>query len=136
MSPASPFRASASRTNSLSPSATTVIKLEVDGQGGSVYCERELEGGRRHMARLSLPALVTVQTGINVPRYASLSNVLRVRKLEVPHCKPGKTDAAAGEENLSLFEPDRRSDCEMLEGKAEDVAAALIERIRARVPVL
>lgn len=64
------------------PWATSVIIeniLEEDNNGKSVYVERELEGGRREMRLIPLPALLTIQTGINEPRYPSVSNLLRAR---------------------------------------------------------
>lgn len=45
----------------------------------SIYVEREIEGGLREAFELTLPALLTIQTGINRPRYPALSHVLRAK---------------------------------------------------------
>ena len=56
---------------------TAFIRQEADGP--CVYVEREIEGGVREMRLIPLPALLTIQTGINEPRYPSVSNLLRAR---------------------------------------------------------
>ena len=61
------------------PCATSVIFEDVRAEHGIVHVEREIEGGRRDVLELDLPALLTIQTGINKPRYPSLSNLLRAK---------------------------------------------------------
>ena len=65
------------------PWATTVIAESIRNQETRVRVERELEGGRREIIELPQPAVLTVQSGINIPRYPSLSNKLRARKQEL-----------------------------------------------------
>jgi electron transfer flavoprotein beta subunit len=63
------------------PWAASVVAatLRQEAEGPSVYVERELEGGIKEMRLISLPALLTIQTGINEPRYPSVSHLLRAR---------------------------------------------------------
>jgi electron transfer flavoprotein beta subunit len=61
------------------PCATAVVAEAVAAAEGLIRVERELEGGRREALELRLPALLTVQSGINRPRYPALSHVLRSR---------------------------------------------------------
>ena len=63
------------------PCATAVMHVEIMPAGQGVNVEREIEGGYREAVALQLPALLTIQTGINQPRYPSLSNLLRANKL-------------------------------------------------------
>ena len=63
------------------PCATAVMHVKIMPTGESVQVEREIEGGYREVVVLQLPALLTIQTGINQPRYPSLSNLLRANKL-------------------------------------------------------
>ncbi len=65
------------------PSATSVIKLEINTEKQSIQVERELDSGHRCSMELVLPALVAVQSGINRPRYPSLSNVMRAKNTEI-----------------------------------------------------
>jgi electron transfer flavoprotein beta subunit len=65
------------------PCAVAVMRAEFDPQGRSVEVECELEGGLREGIRLSMPCLLAIQSGINRPRYPSLSNVLRAKTAEI-----------------------------------------------------
>lgn len=62
------------------PWVTSVIKEELNRDQKTVYAEQELEGGSIAMHELQLPALLTLQSGINQPRYPSLSNMLRANR--------------------------------------------------------
>lgn len=62
------------------PCATQVIRMRLVDDRSAVYIEREIEGGAREKLRLKLPALLALQSGINRPRYPSLSNMLRANR--------------------------------------------------------
>jgi electron transfer flavoprotein beta subunit len=62
------------------PCATSVMEARVRQADGEVDLEREIEGGQRMSVLARMPAVLTIQSGINTPRYPSLSHVLRARK--------------------------------------------------------
>jgi electron transfer flavoprotein beta subunit len=74
------------------PCATAVVHVEIMPPGEGVHVEREIEGGYREAVALQLPALLTIQTGINQPRYPSLSNLLRANKLKLNNLHVDVTD--------------------------------------------
>jgi electron transfer flavoprotein beta subunit len=118
------------------PCSTTVIGERIADDRASITCERELEGGVIERVLLPLPAVVTVQSGINVPRYASLTNVLRAKGREVPVVKAAELGGAGrhSEAVRRAYLPGRSGACEILDGDVETMAQKLAERIRARVP--
>lgn len=63
------------------PHATIVTSIEIDGKTARV--RRELEGGLEELLELSLPAVLTIQTGINEPRYVSIAGIRRVARREI-----------------------------------------------------
>jgi electron transfer flavoprotein beta subunit len=65
------------------PWATSVIFEKVSSDRETIYVEREIESGHRDMLELKLPALITIQSGINTPRWPSLSNLLRANAQEL-----------------------------------------------------
>lgn len=65
------------------PSATAVMQFIINTENNSIWLERELDGGLRGSLELKLPVLITVQSGINRPRYPSFSNVMRAKKSEI-----------------------------------------------------
>lgn len=65
------------------PSATSVMQFKINTETNNIWLERELDGGQRGSMELKLPALITVQSGINRPRYPSFSNIMRAKKTEI-----------------------------------------------------
>jgi len=63
------------------PHAALVVRLQLEE--GEAHVERELEGGARELYILKLPALLTIQTGINRPRYVSFASVRKAREKEL-----------------------------------------------------
>ncbi|OGP55767.1 MAG: hypothetical protein A2V67_13625 [Deltaproteobacteria bacterium RBG_13_61_14] len=118
------------------PCATTVAAEKISEDRKSITCERELEGGMRERVLLPLPALLTVQSGINTPRYASLTNVLRVKQLTIPSIPTASLgEIPNSETTLRACLPERSAICEFLEGDLDRIAEQLLEKVRARVPV-
>lgn len=117
--------------------ATTAVSLQLQPDQGRLLCERELEGGAREKLELPLPALVSVQSGINLPRYASLSHVLRVKEMAVPVIAAAELGPVlSNERTVRAYFPTAAGVCEFLEGDLEAMAETLVEKIRQRVPVI
>jgi len=65
------------------PCCTGIIRETLSPVKKTVSVEREIEGGARDMFDIKLPCVLTLQTGINSPRYPALSKVLRAKKKEL-----------------------------------------------------
>jgi electron transfer flavoprotein beta subunit len=76
------------------PHATGAMKL--DKADAVLRVQRELENDRREVVDLPLPALVTVQTGINEPRYASIKGIMAAKKKEMKTPTPADLGLEAG----------------------------------------
>ena len=63
------------------PHATLVTAMEIDEKGARVH--RELEGGMEEVLDCAFPALFTIQSGINEPRYVSIMGIRKVAKKEI-----------------------------------------------------
>lgn len=61
------------------PCATSVIKETIRRESGEIVVEREIEGGSRQTVLLRMPAVLSIQPGINFPRYPSFTKVMRAR---------------------------------------------------------
>jgi electron transfer flavoprotein beta subunit len=61
------------------PCASSVIKEEIRTERSEITVEREVEGGNREVVQLKMPTVITIQPGINFPRYPSFSKVMRAR---------------------------------------------------------
>lgn len=96
---------------------------------------RELEGGVEELSEIRLPAVLTIQTGINEPRYASLRGIRQAQRkeLDVQSLADIGVDESAVEGDLELtdmHEPESESDVTVWEGSADDTAAELGELLR------
>jgi electron transfer flavoprotein beta subunit len=115
------------------PHAALVVRLQVEN--GEAHVERELEGGVRERYTLKLPALLTVQTGINRPRYVSFASVRKAREKELSVMSLGELglsrEALKPAVKLDRLElvPAGKS-AELLSGSAEEAAGKLAEILR------
>ena len=109
------------------PCAAAVVETEISDIPNSIVVKCELEGGRHQEVQLKLPALLTVQSGINKPRYPSLSNVLRANKQDILKIEEGPDVSSADKEILSLSLPEKSKNIRFLEGTVEEKAAELIK---------
>jgi electron transfer flavoprotein beta subunit len=109
------------------PCATAVVDVKVMPAGEGVHVEREIEGGYGETVALQLPALLTIQTGINQPRYPSLSNLLRANKLQLKILPVDGMDERHSQQLVQqVILPRKLRAGVFLEGTAEQKAEQLI----------
>jgi electron transfer flavoprotein beta subunit len=109
------------------PWATSVILLNIAADQNSAYVEREIEGGNRDIVEIQLPAVLTVQSGINSPRYPSLSNLLRANKQDLKTIHAGDLSHAPSHEDLvEVVYPKKSRAGEVLQGSPQEKAARLL----------
>ncbi len=110
------------------PFAASCISEKISDNGSEAYVEREIEGGMRDRLEIKLPALLAVQSGINHPRYPSLSNVLRAKKQEIHVIDPASLKAPEAKERvISIEYPLRSEKSVFLEGTRKVKAAKLLD---------
>ena len=114
------------------PHAAVVLGVEWDG-GDAMTVTRELEGGIRQQLSLPAPALLTIQTGGNTPRYATMRMIKQARKKPVAAVDgAGVGLEQAGAVVRRLYEPPRSGRAAMIEGDAAAVAATIAGIIREK----
>jgi electron transfer flavoprotein beta subunit len=118
------------------PHATLILHIEKTDSGFEV--KRELEEGWFQNIQLPTPAVLTIQSGGNKLRYATLMGIKRARTKEVKQLAAaelgvdGKVVVALEEIGL----PKKKKSTQMLTGSPKEVAAALVEKLRFEVRVL
>lgn len=115
--------------------AAVVSSLRLDADGGIAHVRRELEGGVEELVDVELPAVLTIQTGINEPRYASLRGIRQAQSKEIDHRTPADLGVgpAAIEPELDLLEmylPESSTATEFFEGRPDEQAEALADALR------
>jgi electron transfer flavoprotein beta subunit len=119
------------------PHAAVVANLTYTPGGSTAVFRRELEGGLLHEMEIECPAVLTIQLGINTPRYASLRSIKQAaaKPIEVLSLEDlGLAEADVGESgSLSrirrMYIPDKGR-AEMIEGAVEEQAARLAQIIK------
>lgn len=115
--------------------AAMVKKVEVED--GKVKAHRELEGGLSEVVEITLPAVLTIQTGINEPRYAPIRGVRAAQKKELKVLNLDDLGLDAGEVNEDsslvelekLYVPEVTSRAEIIEGEPEEKAEILANKL-------
>jgi len=106
------------------PRVAVVTKIELGD--GNATVNRELEGGVLDVVEVDTPALLTIQTGINEPRYATLRAIKQAEEKEIDVRQPGDLGEPAYQVK-KMFVPPKGEGAEMLNGSAADVAQKIKE---------
>ena len=115
------------------PHATIIMEVQV--QDRSLRVKRELEGGWFQWVALPLPALLTIQSGINQLRYATLKGIMAAKKKEIR--KVAAPAARAAKQRIgALYFPEKGKKTQMLPGGPADAAKELVKRLREEARVL
>lgn len=116
------------------PCASSVIFRRMMPEMGRMYVEREMEGGLRDAMEIKLPALLTLQSGINQPRYPSLSKMLRANKHPMEVVPAGSLDLPTV--HLSVMQttlPQKTRAGLILEGTPREKACRLLDILQNRL---
>jgi len=121
------------------PYASLVNSVEVIDER-KLKVGREIEGGNQEMNEIDLPCVLSIQTGINEPRYVGIRGIRKVSSVEIP--TQGASDlgisgdsvgaGAARVKRIDYFVPELGEGAEMLEGDTEEIVEKLIEMLKAK----
>jgi len=115
------------------PHATIVMEVQVDE--GALRVKRELEGGWFQWVALPLPAVLTIQSGINQLRYATLKGIMAAKKKEVRKVTPG-TLPPVRVSIVSLDIPRKTKQTQMISGSSAEAARQLVTKLKDEARVL
>ena len=115
------------------PHATIIMEVQASDAGLRV--KRELEGGWFQWMSLPLPALLTIQSGINQLRYATLKGIMAAKKKEIRKVAPAAGTTAA-QTIVSVYFPEKGKKTQMLPGSAAEAAKALVQKLRDEARVI
>jgi electron transfer flavoprotein beta subunit len=116
------------------PHATIIMDVQV--QDGGLRVKRELEGGWFQWVALPMPALLTIQSGINQLRYATLKGIMAAKKKEIRKAAAPPPAVEPLQQVLSLYVPEKAKQTQLLTGSTADAARQLVVRLRDEARVL
>src|SRR5437016_11668779 len=118
------------------PHATIIMAVEANGSG--IRVKRELEDGWFQQVEMPLAAVLTIQSGINKLRYATLMGIKKAKTKEIKRVTPSELGVTA--KPTAVIErgylPQRTKQTQMLEGSAKEAAAKLVEKLKFEVRVI
>jgi electron transfer flavoprotein beta subunit len=115
--------------------ATTLVGFSFENN--TITAKRELEGGIKGVATLPLPALVTCQLGLNVPRYPTLPNIMKAKKKEItPIAVADLLTEPAMVTTASFHPPAKKGVGIVLEGAVSDLVEKVMGILKDKTTVL
>ncbi len=118
------------------PHATIIMAIEVDGQ--KMKLKRELEAGWFQHIECPLPAVLTIQSGINKVRYATLKGIMAAKKKEITTIARESlgVSAEATQRVEKIYVPTKTKKTEFLTGTPKEVAGKLVEKLKFEARVI
>jgi len=121
------------------PYASLVNKIEIISDK-VIKVGREIEGGNQEMSEIDLPCVLSIQTGINEPRYVGIRGIRKVASVEIPVHGSADLGIAAGSvgaagarvKRVDYFVPATGEGAEMLVGSSDEIAEKLIELLKSK----
>ncbi|HWG17308.1 MAG TPA: electron transfer flavoprotein subunit beta/FixA family protein [Acidobacteriaceae bacterium] len=117
----------------------TTLGLHVETVASGIRVKRELEDGWFQHVEMALPALVTIQSGGNQLRYATLMGIKKARTKELREMDAAELTASAPAQSIELvrvFLPEKQRQTHMLTGTSAEIAMRLVDVLRNEVRVL
>jgi len=121
------------------PHSTIIMEIQAEGQ--QLKVKRELEGGWFQWIEMPLPALLTIQLGINKPRYATLKGIMAAKKktiqsLTLADLGLSPEELAPRQRMLKVYVPPKSSRTEYLQGSPNEIAARLVDKLKNEARVI
>ena len=118
------------------PHATIIMQVEKQDSG--IRVKRELEDGWFQHVEMPLPALLTIQSGINKLRYATLMGIKKAKSKEVKRLTAAELGIVprASIRIERMYPPEKSKHTQMLDGTPKEAAAKLVEKLKFEVRVL
>ena len=121
------------------PFASLVNSIQVL-ESGKLKVTREIEGGNKEVNEISLPCVLSIQTGINEPRYVGMRGIRQVASIPVPtygapelELEPELVGAnAAKVTRVDYFTPPAGKGAQILDGSRKEVVEQLVELVRTK----
>jgi len=109
--------------------AHSTIIMDVQVNGPELKVKRELEGGWFQWVTMALPAVLTIQSGINTLRYATLKGIMGAKKKEIRNV-PSAPPAGLRQRITSIYVPSKAKQTKLVQGTPAEAAKELIKLLK------
>jgi electron transfer flavoprotein beta subunit len=115
------------------PHATIIMEVQLSD--GQLHVKRELEGGWFQWVTMPTPALLTIQSGINQLRYATLKGIMAAKRKEIRKITPDAVPQAR-HQILELYVPEQGKQTRFIDGSPAEAAKEIMRVLRDEARVL
>ncbi len=122
--------------------AHATIVMETDVKDGKIKVKRELESGWFQYVEIPLPAMLTIQSGLNQIRYATIKGIMAAKRKEIKEVTPADLglDAAElqspGVKLHKMYVPVKTKETVILEGDPKEIVSQLVEKLKNEAKVI
>ena len=117
--------------------STATLAIETDVMDGQIKVKRELESGWFQWVQLPLPASISIQSGLNTPRYPSLKGIMGAKKKEIKAIHASELYNGTKSQLMnSIFLPTTSKKTEVIEGEVDQVVEKIVEILRSEIKVI
>jgi len=109
--------------------STIIMEVQADASAGTLRVKRELEGGWFQWVAMPLPAVLTIQSGINQLRYATLKGIMAAKKKEI-RAVPAPPVPAPKQRVVAVYMPEKAKQTRMIPGSPTEAAKELVRALR------
>ena len=114
--------------------STASLAMATELSEGKIKVKRELEAGFFQWVSMSLPASITIQSGLNTPRYPSLKGIMGAKKKEINVVTPNVDNVRQSAKKVYVPQSDKQT--VMIEGSVDQIVDKLVETFRNEIKVL
>ena len=114
--------------------STASLAIATELSEGKIKVKRELEAGFFQWVSMSLPASITIQSGLNTPRYPSLKGIMGAKKKEINVVTPNVDNIRQSAKKVYVPQSDKQTT--MIEGSVDQIVDKLVETFRNEIKVL
>ena len=117
--------------------STATLAIETDVLDGKIRVKRELESGWFQWIELPLPASISIQSGLNTPRYPSLKGIMGAKKKEVRSVHVSSLSNGERTQSIdSAFIPTASKETETIEGDADHIVERIVSILKSDIKVI
>ncbi len=117
--------------------STATLVIETDIQGQNIRVKRELEAGWFQWIQLPLPVSLSIQSGLNTPRYPSLKGIMGAKKKEIKTINSSQFSGETKNQDIEkIFAPQTSKQTEVIEGDVDQVVNRIVDVLKSDIKVL
>ena len=116
---------------------TATLAVETDIKDNRIRLKRELESGWFQWVEFPLPASISIQSGLNTPRYPSLKGIMGAKKKEIKTVTSSEIDNSSNSQSVDkIFVPQTSKQTEVIDGEADAAVERIVEILRSEIKVI